>query len=475
MPTSPSNRFSETTPRVVIIGGGITGLAAAHRLQTAAQGQPIVLTLLEQAGRLGGKIRTEQRDGFTLELGPDIFLARKPRGIGLCREIGLEAQIQETNRVQRGSYIQKNGALYRLPEGLSGLIPTRLGPMLRTPLLSPWGKLRLATDWVRPARRDDADESVAAFITRRLGREAYTNLVEPLLGGIYGGDGHALSLQATLPQLRALEHRHGSLVRGLLKEQATRAGATPAQSAFVTLEGGMETLITRLAATLSSIDIRLNRSVRAINRGEEGYAVYTDNASPLRADAVLVTTPAHSAARLLASLDEGLSDELSAILHGSTITLSMAYRIADVPRPLDAYGYIIPRAAGKPVLACTWSSTKIPGRAPDGMALLRVFLGRSDDDAVFQQDDEALVALARAEVKTMLGITAAPLFYRLHRWHRAMPHYILGHPERLTRIAQRLAVHPGLFLAGAAYRGVGIPDCISDGERAAEQASAFLF
>ena len=208
--------------------------------------------------------------------------------------------------------------------------------------------------------------------------------------------------------------------------------------------------------------------------GEGGYAVHTDDAPPLRADAILVTTPAHGAARLLASLDEELSDELGAIPHGSTITLSMAYRAADVPRPLDAYGYIIPRAEGKPVLACTWSSTKIPGRAPDGMALLRVFLGRSDDDAVFQQDDEALMALARAEVKTMLGITAVPLFHRLHRWHRAMPQYVLGHPERLTRIAQRLAAHPGLFLAGAAYRGVGIPDCILDGERAAEQASAFL-
>lgn len=473
MTTPESDRFPQSLRRVVIVGGGITGLAAAYRLQ--AQGESLAITLLEQTGRLGGKIRTERRDGFTLELGPDIFLARKPRGIGLCREIGLDAQIQETNRVQRGSYIQKSGALYRLPEGLSGLIPTRLGPMLRTPLLSPWGKLRLAMDWLRPAHHDEADESVAAFITRRLGREAYTNLVEPLLGGIYGGDGHALSVQATLPQLRALERRYGGLVRGLLKAQATRAGEASASSAFVTLEGGMEALITRLAAKLPGVDIRLSRPVHAINKPATGYAVHADDASPLRADAVLVTTPAHRAARLLASLDEGLSDELGAIPHGSTITLSMAFRAADVPRPLDAYGYIIPRAEGKPVLACTWSSTKIPGRAPDGMVLIRLFLGRSGTDTLFQQDDEALVAIGRAEVKTMLGITAVPLFHRLHRWHRAMPQYVLGHLERLTRIGQRLAAYPGLFLAGAAYRGVGIPDCILDGERAAEQALAFLF
>ena len=476
MPTPQPGRFpAASSPRpVVIVGGGITALAAAYRLQTEAQGQPLAITVLEQTERLGGKIRTEQRDGFTLELGPDIFLARKPRGIELCREVGLETQIRDTNRVQRGSYIQKKDALYRLPEGLSGLIPTRLGPMLRTPLLSPWGKLRLATDWLRPARRDEADESVAAFITRRLGREAYVNLVEPLLGGIYGGDGNALSLQATLPQLRALERRYGSLVRGLLKEQAARSEEASAQSAFVTLEGGMETLITRLAAQLPGVDIRLSRPVRAINRLGVGYAVHTDAAPPLRADAVLVTTPAHRAAGLLAPLDGGLADELGASPPGSTITLSMAFRAADVPHPLDAYGYIIPRAEGKPVLACTWSSTKIPGRAPDGMVLLRLFLGRSDADAVFQQDEEALVAMARAELQTMLGITAWPLFHRLHRWHRAMPQYVLGHSERLTRIAQRLAVHPGLFLAGAAYRGVGIPDCILDGERAAEQAAAFL-
>ena len=470
MSTPPSDRYADAPPHVVIVGGGITGLAAAYRLQA----QPIAVTLLEQSGRLGGKIQTERRDGFVVELGPDIFLARKPRGIGLCRDLGLADRIQETNTTRRGSYIQKDGELHRLPEGLSGLVPTRLGPMMRSPLLSARGKLRLAMDWIRPPRRDEADESVGGFITRRLGEEAYTNLVEPLLGGIYGGDGHTLSLQATFPQLRAAEREHGSLLRGLLK---TRAAPSPTASwgtAFVTLRDGMDALIAGLAAHLTGVDIRLNQPVHKVTRVGDGYAVHTGEAAPVRADVVVITTPAHAAGPLLASLDGPLAEELSAIPHGSTMTLSMAFRAADVPRPLDAYGYIIPRSEGKPVLACTWSSTKIPGRAPEGMVLLRVFVGRSDLHAVFERNDEAILALARAELKAMLGITAMPLFYRLCRWRRAMPQYVLGHPERVARIEQRQAAHPGLFLAGASYRGVGIPDCIQDGERAAQQALSFL-
>ena len=475
-----SNATPLSTPpaphHIVVVGGGITGLAAAYRLQAeaATHGHPIAITLLEQAGRLGGKICTEHREGFVVELGPDIFLARKPRGIGLCRELGLGTHIQETNPTRRGSYIQKGGTLHRLPEGLSGLVPTRLGPMIRSPILTARGKLRLALDWFRPPRRDDADESVGAFITRRLGREAYTHLVEPLLGGIYGGDGYKLSLSATFPQLRTAEREHGSLLRGLLKARTTTMPSTAPASAFVTLQGGMEALITRLEAQLHQVDIRCQQPVHAIARVGERYAVHRAEEPPLPADAVLVTTPAHGAADLLAALDAELAEALRGIPHGSTMILSMAFHAGDVPRPLDAYGYIIPRIEGKPVLACTWSSTKIPGRAPEGMVLLRLFLGRTDTDAVFQQDDEAVVTLAQQEVAQTLGITAEPLFWRLHRWRQAMPQYVMGHLERVARIEKRLGGYPGLFLAGAAYRGVGIPDCIEDGERAARQALAFL-
>ena len=463
--------LSDSPPRIVVIGGGITGLAAAYRLQSLARAHaaPLDVHLFERSDRLGGKIRTAHIDGFTVEEGPDIFLARKPWGVNLCREIGLEARVRPTNPERRGSLILRDGALHPLPEGLSAMVPTRLRPFLRSPLLSPWGKIRMGADWLLPARSGDADESVAAFFSRRLGREMYEKIVDPLLGGIYGGSGEMLSLKATFPHLRDLERTHGSLLRGLLagrKKSVKRGGA------FVTLEGGMEELTATLARKLTDVRVHTGVRVRTLARRPHGFGIVTDE-SRLDADAVLVTTPAYVSGALVAPFDDALARELGSIRYGSTVTLSLAYRLADVPRPLDAYGYIIPRSEGRPVLACSWSSTKIPGRAPEGMALLRVFLGRADDYETFGRPDDALVDLAREELRATLGITAEPLFHHLHRWERAMPLYTLGHPERLDRIAARLTSHPGLFLAGAAFHGVGIPDCIRDGMTKAEGAFTF--
>jgi oxygen-dependent protoporphyrinogen oxidase len=462
---------SESPPRVVVIGGGITGLTAAYRLQSLAREHraPLDVRLLESTDRLGGKIRTARVDDFIVEEGPDIFLARKPWGVDLCREIGLEARLRPTNPERRGSLILRDGVLYPLPEGLSAMIPTRLKPFLRSPLLSPWGKIRMGADWLLPARSGDADESVAAFFSRRLGRELYEKIVDPLLGGIYGGSGDVLSLKATFPHLRDLEREHGSLLRGLL---ARRKTPRKNGGAFVTLEGGMEELTATLARKLTGVRVTTGAPVRGLLPRARGFTVVTDH-DRLDADAVLLTTPAYVSGALVAPFDDALARELGSIRYGSTVTLSLAYRLADVPRPLDAYGYIVPRSEGRPVLACTWSSTKIPGRAPEGTALLRVFLGRADDYETVGRPDDALLALAREELRATLGITAEPLFHHLHRWERAMPLYTLGHPERLDRIAGRLTAHPGLFLAGAAFHGVGIPDCIRDG--ATRAAGAFAF
>ncbi len=462
---------SEPIARLAVIGGGITGLAAAFRLQSLARahGAPLDVHLFESSNRLGGKISTTHIDGFTVEEGPDIFLARKPWGVNLCRALGLDDRVRPTNTERRGSLILRDGQLHPLPEGLSAMVPTRLKPFLRSPLLSPWGKIRMGADWLVPARSGDADESVASFFSRRLGREMYEKIVDPLLGGIYGGSGDVLSLKATFPHLRELERTHGSLLRGLLagrKETAKRGGA------FVTLEGGMKELPETLARKLTDVHVHLGTPVRALSRRADGFSVVTSEAR-YDADAVLVTTPAFVSAALVAGFDERLARALGSIRYGSTATLSLAFRLADVPRPLDAYGYIIPRSEGRPVLACSWSSTKIPGRAPEGMALLRVFLGRADDYETLGRPDDALLALAREELRETLGITAEPLFHHLHRWERAMPLYTLGHPERLDRIAARLASHPGLFLAGAAFHGVGIPDCIRDGMTKAEGAFSF--
>lgn len=444
--------------RVVIIGGGITGLAAAHRLQRLDAS--LAVTLLERSARLGGRIRTERKDGFILELGPDIFLSSKPRGLGLCQELGLPAV--ETDPELRGSYLERKGSLHRLPEGMSGLVPTRVGPVFRSSLLSPGAKLRFALHSIIPRRRRKADESIAAFFTRRVGRGAYEQLIDPVLGGIYGGDGNRLSIQSTFPNLL----------------QATRWGSAAGDTAskmgpFLSPKGGMQTLTDSLGAGLANAHFALETPVLAIRREHDSYVVLTGKGA-FDADAIVLATPAHATAGIVAPLDAALAEEVGTIPYGSVITLAMAYRASDVPRRLDAYGYLVPRSEGKALTACTWSSSKLPNRAPAGAVLLRLFLGRKDTDPIFQVDDDTIVLYARKEVEATLGITGPPLFTRLLRQPRSMPQYVLGHNDRLRRIDQCLATLPGLYLAGAAYRGVGIPDCIADGERAAEQVAAFV-
>lgn len=444
--------------QVVIIGGGITGLAAAHRLQRLDAS--LAITLLERSARFGGRIRTERRDGFILELGPDIFLSRKPRGLGLCQELGVPAV--GTDPELRGGYLERKGTLHRLPEGMSGLVPIRYGPVFRSSLLSPGAKLRFALHPIIPKRRGKADESIAAFFSRRVGRGAYEQLIDPVLGGMYGGDGNRLSIQATFPNLL----------------QATRwspaAGDIPSEiGPFLSPGEGMQTLTDSLVAGLANAHIALETPALAIRRDHDVYVVVTGKEA-FDADAIVLATPAHAAAGIIAPLDGALAEEVGAIPYGSVITLAMAYRASDVPRRLDAYGYLVPQSEGKALTACTWSSSKLPNRAPTGAVLLRLFLGRKDTDPIFQVDDEAVILYARKEMEATLGITEPPLFTRLLRQPRSMPQYELGHIDRLRRITRRLTTLPGLFLAGAAYRGIGIPNCIADGERAAEQVAAYV-
>jgi protoporphyrinogen/coproporphyrinogen III oxidase len=463
---------------VVVIGGGIAGLAAAHRLKQ--QDPALAVTLVEAEKRLGGKIVTERVDGFVLEGGPDVFLARKPRGVDLCRELGIEDRLRGTNLQQRRTYVLRDGRLLELPEGLAGLLPTRAGPLMRSPLLSPWAKLRLALEYFVPPRRDGADETLASFVSRRLGPEMYDRLVEPLLSGIYAGDGRELSLAATFPQLRRHEAGHGGLIRAMLAAQRDTQPAAPdagqARSAFLAPAGGMGELVDALERRLlaAGLDIRLGQAVVSVERDGAAWHVQLAAGQSIAAQAVIVTAPARRAASLLEALDASLAAGLRSIPHASTATISLAYRRKDVPHLLDGYGYLIPRAEGRPALACTWVSTKHHGRAPDGYALLRVFAGRAGQEQVLEQDDEGLARLAREELRRTLGIEAAPVLQRVYRWQEGMPQYTLGHLARVAGIERGVAAHPGLALAGNAYHGVGIPDCIASGEAAAEQALAAI-
>jgi oxygen-dependent protoporphyrinogen oxidase len=461
--------------RLVIVGGGIAGLASAYfatkRLPDAE------ITVLESGPGWGGKIVTERvalgDRRFIIEGGPDTFLSTKPYATALCRELGLGNRLHGTNPSARSTYVLKQGRLLPLPEGLAMMVPTSVQAMLRTRLVSWPGKARLALDLILPARPVNGDESLGAFIGRRLGREAYENLIEPLLSGIYAGDGDRLSLASTFPYLRDLELKHGSLARGALaaRQRSGHDGdaARGWRSAFLTPTTGLAEIVEALVTYLQGhgVSLCLNTRARSVSRSGAGYAVETDKLSTLDADALILAAPAYANSALLSRLDPPLADALDSIPYASTATISLVYPKAALPRPLDGYGYVIPRNEGRAALACTWTSTKFPHRAPEGYALVRVFVGRAGQDIPW--DQASLLEIARDEMRATMGITAEPLLARVFAWDRAMPQYNLGHPETLKTIEAALAHYPGLALAGNAYRGIGIPDCIRSGELAMER------
>jgi oxygen-dependent protoporphyrinogen oxidase len=463
--------------RILVVGGGIAGLAAAYTVQkTAAEiGLPIQLTVVEREPSWGGKIKTERVDGFVIEGGPDTFLAAKPWGVALCRELGLEPRLQGTNPDHNHTYVLQRGRLHPLPDGLTMMIPTQFGTMAKTSLLS-WPQIaRMGLDYFLPPAPLNGDESLGHFISRRLGRAAYERLIEPLMSGIYAGDGDQLSLQATFPTLRDLELKHGGLVRGALamRRQRSPSGQKKpgARSAFLTPVSGLaeivETLVRRLQA--NGAELRAGMAVTSITYDHPSFHVQLANDERLTFEGLILATPAFVAGDLLTDMDALLASELHAIEYVTTATVSLAYRQSDIPRPLDGYGYIIPRCEGRQALACTWTSTKFPHRAPEGHALLRVFIGRARQGDDLPWDEAGLLNLARDEIARTSGILAEPELTRVFRWERAMPQYNLGHLERVKRIESSLEKWPGLALAGNGYRGIGIPDCIRSGELAAQK------
>lgn len=471
--------MSAARKRVVIIGGGITGLTAVYRLQCEARQHnlPLDITLLEREARLGGKILTVREHDCVIEGGPDSFLASKPQAIQLCEQLGIAERLIGTNDAQKRTYIYSRSRLHDLPAGLSGLVPSRLAPLMRSSLISPLGKARLLMDFVMPAQRANGDESLANFVSRRLGRETFARLIEPLMGGIYAGDANQLSLNATFPQLRQLELAHGSLLRGVMNTAPqsvphnTTDGAQR-RTGFLSLRGGMGDLVEALTAQLD-IEMQCGRTVDAIRRTPQGFQIQTSHGD-IAADALIIATPAYATATLLQEVDDELTEAHRAIAHVSTATISLAYRRADI-RALHGFGFVVPSVERRVLLACTWSSNKFAQRAPDDVLLLRCFIGRAGQEQLLARDDEALIQIARDELKDILQIVAEPLFAKIFCWPQGMPQYNLGHVERVTRIERRVQSIVGLFLAGAAYRGVGIPDCIRSGNAAASQAIKFFF
>ena len=460
--------------KLVVVGGGITGLAAAHRAVELARQRSLALdlTLIEARDRLGGTIATERADGFLIEAGPDSFLSEKPWALGLCRRLGVEDRLVRTDDRFRKVFVWRHGRLHPLPDGFQLLAPTKLGPFLSSGLFSWGGKLRMALDLVRPRSVVD-DESLGAFVRRRLGAQALERVAQPLVAGIYTADPDDLSLAATMPRFLELERRERSLILGLWRasRKARHGGTSGARwSLFVTFKDGMGEMVLRLASRLPPGAVRLGQRVRGIERGGQGWRVTTDDGTALEADRVIVTTEAHATARVLRYVDPALATLLVEIPYASSATITFGYRRGDVPHALDGFGFVVPRTEGRAVLACTFSSVKYPGRAPEGRVLLRCFVGGALNERGLESDDATLLAGARDELRQAIGVTAEPLLTRIHRWPRTMPQYHVGHLGRVEAIEHCAAALPGLHLAGGAYRGVGIADCIRSGEAAAERA-----
>jgi oxygen-dependent protoporphyrinogen oxidase len=465
--------------RVIVVGGGLSGLAAAHRIHERAWTlrRPVELTLLEAKERLGGVISTDRFDGFAVEGGPDSFITNKPWAIDLCRRLGLGGQVVETDAGHRRSFVVRNGRLLPVPEGFVLMMPHRLMPILTTPVLSWRGKLRFLMDLVIPRRSDEGEESLASFVRRRFGREALDRLVQPLVAGIYTADPNDLSLKATFPQFLAMENEHGSLIRAGRREwrergsdQFDRRASGARYGMFVTLADGMDVLPSALADALPAGTVRTGTAVRRIVRNEpvSSWLVELLDGPPLEADAVIVATEAHAAARSLDAQDPALALQLRAIPYASSIIVNVAYRRDQISHPLDGFGAVVPAIEGRSILAVSFLSVKFPNRAPAGTALLRVFLAGATHREQFELDDVAVSELVRHELSDLIGASGEPLFLRIGRHPRSMPQYNLGHLDRVAAIRRILARYSGLYLAGIAYDGVGIPDCIHAAELTAD-------
>ncbi|HET6647146.1 MAG TPA: protoporphyrinogen oxidase [Pyrinomonadaceae bacterium] len=471
--------------RIIIIGGGITGLATANRLMELSQRSALKfeVTLLESSSKLGGIIKTTHRDDFLLEHGPDSFISEKPAALELIKRLGIESQLLETNKDHRRSFIVRNGKLRPVPRGFQLIGPSLLWPFITSDIFSWPGKIRMALDLVLPRRSssENYDESLAQFVRRRLGREALERMAQPMVAGIYTADPERLSIRAAMPRFLEMEQAHRSLILGMLK----RSGADTVQtngtsgarySLFLSFERGMQTLVDELSLRLPKSSVRLNSKVSALRHVAPtgGWTADVDSGASLHADAVCVTVPTYIAASLLRETTGTLSEDLASIAYASTATVNLAYKRADIPHSLDGFGFVIPFIEKRSLIACTFSSIKFARRAPDGYVLLRAFVGGALQPEMFALDETDMLRRVQLDLRELLGVEKSPIFSEVARWPRSMPQYEIGHLERLRRIDDNLAQLPTLKLAGNAYRGAGIPDCIKSGENAAEAMVSFF-
>ena len=451
--------------KVVIVGGGIAGLATAHYLHGNSS---VDFTLIESSPRLGGKITSAQRNGFLVEGGPDSFLTQKTVTLDICSKLGLDNQLVGSNSGKSATtYVWSGGRLHPMPEGMMLMAPTMVLPFLQSQLISWRGKLRMGMEAFVPKRPGDQDESLAGFVRRRLGTEALNKIAGPLMGGIHAADPERLSLKSTFPMFLDMEKKHGSLLRGMMKRPKRAAHSAKSTPMFMSLRGGLQQLADAIVAELPENALRVGCGVLTVSSLDGRYKVVLSNGTSILADDVVFATPSYVTADLVQQVDPMLASRLREIRYVSTATVSLGFKRSDISHPMKGAGFIVPKSEGRRITACSWSSEKFNNRAPGDCVLLRVFIGGSLAEDLAEQDEAALVELAREELRVIMGITATPVLTGAYRWHKANPQYDLGHGKRVAEIEHAVTHFPGLHLAGAAYHGAGIPDCILSGMTAA--------
>ncbi len=458
--------------KIAIVGGGIAGLATAYYLQQESRKRNLKLEyrLIDSSPRFGGKIMTARESGFVVEGGPDSFITQKAAGIDLCRELGLGDRLVGTNDVARKVFVWSRGRLRMMPEGVMLIVPTRILPFVRSSLISWPGKIRMGMDAFIPPRRNDGDESLAHFVRRRLGNEALDRIAEPMIAGIYVADAEDLSLKSTFPRFLDMEKKYGSLIRGMMSQRrvSTKTPRPSSTSMFMTLRGGLQDLVDALVTRLEPGSLIAGKQVAALAKSG-GYTLTATDGTKFQVDRVVLATPAFASADLVRPFDPALASLLATIRYVSTSTVTFAFRQKELHRPLDGFGFVVPRSEKRKIIACSWSSTKFNYRAPEGYALLRAFIGGAHSERLAEQDEATLIEMTRDEFREMMGIDCEPVLTRVYRWPKGNAQYSVGHAGRVAEIDRMASRHPGLYLVGSAYHGVGIPDCIQDGARVANE------
>ncbi len=469
--------------RAIVIGGGITGLATGYRLLHEANNRNIqlTLTLLEARNRVGGVIQTEQREGFIIEHGPDAFISTKPWAKALSEELGLTDKFIGTNPKVRQSFVVRKSRLIPVPEGFYMMAPGSFLPFIKSPIFSWRGKLRIARDLFISSRNDVTDESVADFVRRRLGKEAFERIAQPMIGGIYTSDAENLSLKATFPRFIDMEREHGSIIKALIAQkrkssQTNRDTSGPRYSLFLSFKDGMQTLVDALAENLSN-NIRLQSTVTSIKKKESGieracqhaseWCVHLDNGEVLEADILCIALPAPQTGNILSQVSPQLSDKLNTIPYSSSATVNLAFRREDVSHPLNGMGFVVPITEQRNLIGCSFSSVKFENRAPSDYVLLRAFVGENTYYIKGKPDSDELSSIVHKDLSELLSISAEPIFSVVSQHSQAMAQYQVGHQQFVNEIDELANKLNGIVLAGNAYHGIGIPDCIHSGEQAA--------